>query len=305
MKGSAAIKNYRASARKNRWRRLVWHRIASLLEHRVSTANVVGLFGCSGEDAMAAMVEGFQPKNMLSIDISRSVSSVNRRHGITSVTGTLSECMKFMPRNEIGSIDVVYADMCGNLDGFQQLRPILASSPFLRLPAVLCVNLLRGRETRRAILNHGKHRGLVAELMLQEKFMLSEQDAAIKRIINAMYTREKNIPLLGNNSEFSCAVAQALSDFAAIRQESIGAGWSFSYPSGAGTQYMDSCVCLLTQTESYKSCYADIPKWSGVRPELAYWLTRNYDSDGVEKEEGASFRRRLAAARAIYTRQMA
>jgi hypothetical protein len=136
---------------KNNWRRWAWNRICERLSCQRKDAIVVYLAGEEDLDRYIAVSKGFNPNNLIAVDINYNVIKKIKEKGGLAIHGNiLNVIQSFYDLNT--KIDVLICDFCHGLNKeIDNLAYHLSSPKFARCfndKSVILINMLRGRETK-------------------------------------------------------------------------------------------------------------------------------------------------------------
>lgn len=150
---------------KNNWRRWQWNQIAARVRDR---RNAVVLYLASDQDLdrRVAVSKGFNPNNLIAVDIDQSKVDRLRAAGKLAIHGELASVCAYFGGERI---DVVAADLCcGITKRGAILMDVISHFVPIKPGGVVAVNLLRGRDAylnaaNAAMVSHygksEKHRG--------------------------------------------------------------------------------------------------------------------------------------------------
>lgn len=135
------IENYRFG-QKNNWRRRVWNEISKRVKDK-KDARILYLAGEQNLDALVAKEKGYDPRNMIAIEIDKKRTESLRKQGVTTICGSIMDVLHAWPEKH--KVDVVIADFCfgfesSSIDIYDSL-----SSPAL-VDSVVLINFQRGRD---------------------------------------------------------------------------------------------------------------------------------------------------------------
>lgn len=129
---------------KTNWRRRIWNEISERVKDRTH-ARVLYLSAVADKDRACAVSKGFNPNNLIAVDIDKDVVSKIRHEGKIAVHGNLLDVISAWPASS--PISVVVADM---MSGFSQtvisLIVELWYSGATTEDTVVVINMLRGRD---------------------------------------------------------------------------------------------------------------------------------------------------------------
>jgi hypothetical protein len=135
---------YYAAGQKRNWRRRCWNEIAKRVPNK-KDALVLYLSASDDSDRPVAVSKGFNPNNLLAVDIDMAVVKKIRAEGKVAIHGNLMDILAAWPHDR--PVGVVFADM---MSGFSQevmtMLGALMYSPAFKDNTVVAFNLLRGRE---------------------------------------------------------------------------------------------------------------------------------------------------------------
>lgn len=143
-----ASKNYEFRE-KREWREWHWNFARALLRRsgvNPKMAIVMGLFGADGLDVPEADRRGFRRENLFNIEREKSAIGRSRELGINTINCDLAEVLSMWPSQM--PIDYLIADLChGFTGGAQRLLDAVCKTRALRASSVICINMLRGRDS--------------------------------------------------------------------------------------------------------------------------------------------------------------
>jgi hypothetical protein len=275
---------------KNNWRRWAWNAIRERVVVPPREAVVAYLGAESDLDREIARAKGFDERNLIFIDHSKTVVKEMRERGNLAVCGDFVAAIRAWPQSL--PLHAVFGDFTGNLPA-RRLRQIglgMSIWPQCR-NAVFAFNFLRGRETSgealRSWASHGifdeelkKHRGLQAHVYFSLGVVLA---ATGKFAISDSYLE----PRAG--AELMEAVTSWHPDIDEIgrRLAELQKVTHRTYASSQGTQRFDSAIWV------HPMARADVPK--GIRAQDVH----------LWKQGAGGLRRQLAAIAAHRTRRKA
>lgn len=152
------------SKRKESHRGWVWNRIAERTAVPVGECVVAYFPGPNDIDRGIALKKGFKNKNLIAVDLcEKNIENVRKTGGV----GICSRMEEFIVMyNE--PLNAIYLDTCSGLSFVSDFIKLREYSTCLQAGAVICYNLLRGRESKQSRLigrdsfGDTKHRGLQA-----------------------------------------------------------------------------------------------------------------------------------------------
>jgi hypothetical protein len=158
---------------KKDWRGWQWNRVSERLP-TIGVDQAIGLYLCGPEDIdrRIAMKKGFDPLNLIAVDLDAANVERVRSAGGLAIQAELSEVVLAWPLHT--RLNFVCADFCGGLDGNAQrllvaMSQMQGQSHTRSIGCVISCNLQRGRDVasgdfRATLIEHGqneKHRGLL------------------------------------------------------------------------------------------------------------------------------------------------
>jgi hypothetical protein len=135
------IENYRFG-QKNNWRRRVWNEISKRVKDK-KNARILYLAGEQNIDAEIAAQKGYDPRNMIAVEIDKRRTKELRKKGVNTICGNLMDVLHSWPDNH--KVDIIIADFCFGFESSAiDVYDSICCPPLV--DAVVLVNFQRGRD---------------------------------------------------------------------------------------------------------------------------------------------------------------
>lgn len=132
------------NGQKNHWRRMVWNETLRRVRSRSRTELILYLPGSKDLDRVVAMSKGVPGANLVAIDNNTLIVRELRDRGIPTIQGELLDVLASWPRGH--KVCAVMADFCSGLELNSNLALLDQFQHPDLINAVLCINLMRGRD---------------------------------------------------------------------------------------------------------------------------------------------------------------
>lgn len=139
------LKDYKYG-RKINHRRWEWNQIVSRLNVPIKDAVVLYLAG-EDDDRAVALSKGFQPDNLIAVDIDKGRVVKLRKSGVNAICGDIGKIL--LSWRGPPKIDAILADFCGGIEEYVfRFAKSLYMSKGLSHDSIIVVNLMRGRDRK-------------------------------------------------------------------------------------------------------------------------------------------------------------